>query len=152
MHVRRANRAERHGIAVAVVLSLVALGGCSKPSITIHGKVQGGTQKLIWADCGSSEKRGVNPVEGLQVTVKDASGRVIGTTSVAGRATSTYLYSGQAVGTGPFSVYKCDFTGDYSVRVPRDDFYTVSLGGQSLLPVSYADLQAKDFELDLTRS
>jgi hypothetical protein len=139
----------RRALIIGLGLLLV---GCSKPSITIHGKIQGGSQKLIWADCGSSEKRGVNPVEGLQVTVDDASGRVIGTTSVSGRATSTYLYSGNAVGTGPFSVYECDFVGDYSVRVPRTDFYKVSLGGQLPQPVSYADLKAQDFELDLIRS
>lgn len=118
-----------------VVLALTLLG-CSKGSVTIHGDLSEQTSTYVCNDVQ-------NDLGGRQITVEDASGKVIGTTKATATGTST----------GPklLGKYFCSFSATYSLDVPKMDFYQMVVEGVDTQPqpISFSDLQHQHFRYDI---
>jgi hypothetical protein len=119
------------------------------PQVQIQGKV---TQVHVESgeegdqdECGVARLIYDSPPR-FGLTFKNGRGEIVGLVDTTPQPTSFEGYSGPA---GPL----CDVMeiSTYSIRVPREDFYEVEVSGHpgSTVRVSYAELESKQFELDV---
>ena len=87
----------------------------------------------------------LNSTADKQITVRDQSGTVIGTT------TSVETYASPVATAAGYLVSICAVASSYSVEVPRADFYTIEVqGADPAAPISFTDLETADFNYYLT--
>ncbi len=116
--------------AALVFLFLLAVG-CGKSTVTITGKLvsNGGVACLNPGFTSPS----------YQLNFANGAGAVVGTTVIS-------RFTSDSNG--------CEVSGSYTITVPREDFYKVSVQGNTAPPVviSYADLAKQTFRLDISIS
>jgi len=131
---------------VVVSLVVVLASSCGSNTITLHGQVLIPNVPLTVIP-PKPECSFPNPIDGIQITIRDGDGNVIGTTtSVATRVTPV------SDPNGTLDVTECSFEGTYSVDVPKVAFYSVAAeveGFTPSSPISYKDLETAGFKFDL---
>lgn len=87
---------------------------------------------------------------GVGITVRDGDGSVIGTSHTGSLASPSI---GPMIGQGILAQGPCEQTAPFALTLPQAEFYVVQLGKTDPLePISYEDLKAQGFRLDLSLS
>src|SRR5688572_28415934 len=124
---------------VHVLLSAaLLLPACASEEINLHGSVEAG----VGASC-SEASDSPEDIVGRQITIRDGSGIVIGTTDLAFDELEPGL---QNLG--------CVIRASYRVDVPEADFYELELEGipGATDPISFEELESDGFRYDFTVS
>ena len=130
--------------------SKVKIGGFMMLSVDITEYVTEGTSNFVGSWNGCSGIGGYNDFgSGMDVSIRDADGKIIGTTSTRNFSTSDLSSDDEdlksaAVSTQENSELACGIV--YGpISVPKSEFYEVEIGSRGTLTYSHEELVAANF-------